>query len=142
MIYSYGSASRQRLATCDPRIKLIMRKALALGLVDISIIEGVRVKEEQNRFYYMRPQKSKVKWPYSKHNIINPKDKSLAFDAGPFINGKVSYNFNHCCYLAGIIIALSASLGIKLRWGGNWDMDGEPITDQDFQDLIHYEIVE
>ncbi len=31
---------------------------------------------------------------------------------------------------------------INIRWGGNWDQDGEPVTDQDFQDLMHYEIVE
>jgi len=32
-------------------------------------------------------------------------------------------------------------LEVDLRWGGNWDMDGEPITDQDFQDLVHFEEV-
>jgi peptidoglycan L-alanyl-D-glutamate endopeptidase CwlK len=33
-------------------------------------------------------------------------------------------------------------LGVKLRWGGNWDRDGEPVTDQDFQDLVHFELAE
>jgi hypothetical protein len=32
-------------------------------------------------------------------------------------------------------------VGVMIRWGGNWDMDGEPITDQDFQDLVHFELI-
>ena len=47
----------------------------------------------------------------------------------------------HCCVLAGIILTCAVKRGIKIRWGGNWDMDSEPITDQDFQDLVHYERV-
>ena len=29
----------------------------------------------------------------------------------------------------------------KLRWGGNWDMDGEILIDQSFDDRPHVELI-
>ena len=135
MKYNFGSSSRENLGTADPVIQKIMRDALATGIMDFSITEGHRPQAQQNRYYDLG--KSKVKWPDGKHNEM----PSEAVDAVPYINGGISWNKLHCCVLAGIILACAAKRGIKLRWGGNWDMDSEPITDQDFQDLVHYEIV-
>lgn len=137
--YIYGKSSKANLDTCTINLQLVMIRALDLGLIDISITEGARDKGRQNRLFELK--KSKVKWPHSKHNIINSWDRAKAVDAVPFVNGKASYNYNHCCFMAGVILAVGASMGVELRWGGNWDMDGEPITDQDFQDLVHFEEV-
>lgn len=137
MSYFYGTVSMSRLASVHPDMQAVMKDALDVAVLDISIIEGHRNKARQNRFYNMNPPKSKKKWPEGKHNTV-PSD---AVDAAPYINGKASYNKMHCCILAGIILACAARRGIKIRWGGNWDMDSEPITDQDFQDLVHYERV-
>lgn len=131
----FSTTSLQRLSTCDPKLQLVMKGALATNLIDISIIEGARGRETQD--LYFKEGKSKVPWPNSKHNG----EVSLAVDAGPYVNGQLSFNKDHCCFLAGIVLGVSKSLGIPLRWGGNWDMDGEPLTDQDFQDLVHYEII-
>lgn len=139
-IYHLGNTSKENLYTCTDNIQRVIRKAISLGLMDFSVVEGVRFKAEQNRLFLIK--KSKVKWPNSKHNIIKEGEKSKAVDAVPYVNGKSSYNYNHCCHLAGIILSVGLSMGIKLRWGGNWDMDGEPITDQDFLDLVHFEEIE
>jgi len=136
--YDFSKASRNNLDTCNERLQLVIEKALSLGLIDFSVVGGTRSKGEQNRYYDLK--KSKVRWPYSKHNILNKGDKCEAADVVPFIRGKSSYNTKHCCYLAGIIISVGKQMSVKIRWGGNWDMDGEPITDQDFQDLIHFEM--
>jgi hypothetical protein len=32
-------------------------------------------------------------------------------------------------------------MGIKIRWGGDWDMDTET-KDNNFDDLVHFEIKE
>ena len=136
-VYRFGEVSEKRLKTCTPRIQLVMRAALATGLIDLAVLEGVRSQEKQDE--YFRAHKSKVQWPNSKHNIKSPEDKSRAIDIAPFINGKASFDQRHCCFMAGLILGLAKSLGVRLRWGGNWDMDGEPVTDQDFQDLVHFE---
>jgi peptidoglycan L-alanyl-D-glutamate endopeptidase CwlK len=140
MAYKFGRSSRNKLDTVNFNLGKILQEALKLNLIDITIITGARTKALQTACFNARL--SKCKWPESKHNIKKGVPKSLAIDAAPYVNGKVSYNYNHCCFLAGIILAIAKSKGVKIRWGGNWDMDGEPITDQDFQDLLHYELIE
>jgi len=136
MKYKFGRVSLGRLDTCHPALQYIMKEALSYGVMDFTIVEGHRPKEKQEEYY--RTGKSKVQFPKGKHNKI----PSLAVDIAPWINGSISWNKFHCCILNGIILSAASKLGIKLRWGGNWDMDEEPITDQDFQDLVHYELVD
>ena len=139
MKYSYGKRSSEVLITVSFNLRLVFKEALATGLIDIAAIEGMRAKTRQNRLFKIN--KSKVQWPDSKHNVLNPNDLAHAVDAAPYVNGKISDNWYHCIYLAGIIQSCGEKLNIPIRWGGNWDCDGEPITDQDFQDLWHYEEV-
>jgi peptidoglycan L-alanyl-D-glutamate endopeptidase CwlK len=124
MEYQFGKTSQARLEKTPPRSQLVFRAALAQGLMDISIIQGVRTREEQDRFY--EQGRSKVQWPDGKHNIKDPGEKAKAVDAGPYINGKITYDHRHCCYLSGLVQGIGRSLGGKIRWGGNWDQDGGP----------------
>jgi len=135
MRYRFSTNSKIKLNSCHFDLQVIINEALAYGIMDISVIEGHRNKEKQDRYFSLG--QSKVKWPNSKHN----KTQSDAVDVAPFVNGKISWNRLHCCVLAGIILASAERQGAKIRWGGNWDMDGEPITDQAFQDLVHFERV-
>ena len=132
--YKYGKKSKLILSGADLSLQEIFNFAIKLGLIDISILESHRDKATQNKLF--KQGKSKVKWPDGKHN----KKPSMAVDACPFVNGKASFDYNHCIFLAGIICTIGKFFGYSVRWGGNWDNDGEPISDQDFQDLIHYEI--
>ena len=135
----WGDKSQKELDTVHPDIRRVFDRALSFGLIDISIVEGRRSKLKQNEYFYAK--KSKVMWPKGKHNVQNPEDLANAVDAAPFINGQISWRKEHCIYLAGIVLASAKIEGVNIRWGGNWDQDGEPITDQDFQDLVHFERV-
>ena len=130
----FGTASTERLATADPRLQKLFNEVIKT--FDCTVIEGHRTKEKQNE--YFAAGKSKLKWPEGKH-CSNP---SLAVDVAPFIGGKISYNTNHCLYFAGYVMATANSLGIKLRSGYDWDMDNEVVTDQSFNDGVHFEIVD
>jgi len=136
--YSFGTKSELSLSTCDFALQNIARQALAFGLMDFMVIEGYRTDEKQHEYFLNGSSKVDAGNPAAKHNI---KPLSKAFDAVPYVNGNLSWNKLHCCVLAGIILAIATKLGYKIRWGGNWDMDGEPITDQDFQDLVHFELI-
>jgi len=136
MNFRFGTVSLERFHTLDSRLQLVAEKVLALGVLDFAIIWGHRNKEEQDKA--LLEGKSRVPWPKGKHNSY----PSKAMDLGPFINGELSWNKLHCCVLAGLVLTIAKQEGVKVRWGGNWDMDGEPITDQDFQDLVHFELVE
>jgi len=122
-----------RLSMLTYDMQWILREALAYGVIDFSVICTYRNKADQEKAY--SEKKSKVRWPDSKHN----KWPAQAADCVPYVNGKISWNKLHCCVLAGVILAAAARLGKNIRWGGDWDQDGVPITDQDFQDLVHYE---
>lgn len=136
MFFNFGKASLMRFHTLEEKLQRVAEKTLALGILDFSIVCGHRTKEEQDRA--LAEGKSKVSWPKGKHNFY----PSKAMDLCPFVNGKLSWNKLHCCVLAGLVLAVAKMEGVKLRWGGNWNSDGEPITDQAFQDLVHFELVE
>jgi len=134
MSFIFGEKSEIKLLQATMNLQHIFRMSLALGLIDFSIIESYREKKLQDKYY--RLGKSRVQWPNSKHN----RRPSSAVDVAPFINGKSSYKWEYCVFLAGIVLAVAKKHSLcEIRWGGNWDMDGEPITDQSLQDLVHYE---
>ncbi len=136
--YSFGERSISHLSKIINPLHTAASIALGYGIMDFAVIESVRLKEEQNRLYLLG--KSKVQWPDGAHNVLKAGEKARAFDAAPWVNGDISWRKEHCLVLAGIILAAGRAIDYDIRWGGNWDMDGEPITDQDFQDLVHYEI--
>ncbi len=130
----YSGTSKSRLETCHPDLQVVFQNVLQI--CDHSILEGERPREIQDQ--YFREGKSKLQYPNSKHNY----SPSLAVDAALYLPGKgVSYNPHHCCFFAGVVTAVAASLNIVVRWGGNWDQDAEVVTDQTFQDLVHFELI-
>jgi len=138
-LYSFGKGSEKQLGTIHLDLEKVLRDALASDLMDMTVVEGRRTKESQNRLFDIG--KSRLRWPLGKHNVVEPAGLAKAVDVAPCVGGKVSWKYLHCVHLAGIILMAAAARGIRLRWGGNWDMDGEPVTDQDFQDLVHFELV-
>ena len=131
-MYSFGSTSQERLEQLDIRLQDILKEAIKF--YDFSIITGYRNKEEQEKMF--NQGKSKLRYPKSKHNQ-NP---SKAVDIAPY---PIDWNdTNRFVYLAAIIQYIAFSKGVKIRWGGNSDMDNDIIKDQTFNDLLHFEIVE
>ena len=137
-----STISQTRLNTCHPDIRLIISEAIKVSQVDFGVAEGHRsVERQQQLFKEKKSQKDGIR-NLSKHNE-NP---SMAVDIYGWVNGKSCYDERTLCYLAGTIMAVAGMLYNQgrimqdLRWGGNWDGDGEIITDQKFQDLVHFEI--
>lgn len=103
---------------------------------DCAIIEGHRARRRQNQLF--RDKKSKVKWPNSKHNRM----PSMAVDVAPWMDGEgIPWEDNRRFYgFAQNVLDTAARLGIKIRFGGDWDMDGD-YNDQEFKDLCHFELL-
>ncbi len=49
--YSYGSGSVAKLNTVEYKLRTVCRRALGYGIMDASVIQGVRSQEEQNRYF-------------------------------------------------------------------------------------------
>lgn len=72
----------------------------------------------------------------SKHNFF----PSKAVDVVPVINGRISFVKEHVLTLSGFLMSFFQNeMKDKWRWGGNWDRDQEVVTDQIFNDLLHFE---
>jgi len=138
--YYFGTQSLSTLQEVHSQLQAVAQKALDMGIIDFTAYEGRRTKTEQNRAYALG--RSKLQWPDSKHNVEKSGELSLAVDIVPYVNGGESWHEGHCILLAGVVLAAASSLGINIIWGGNWDDDGEPITDQKFNDLVHFELEE
>lgn len=132
--YNFSTRSKRKLETVDKRLQLVANRVI--DIVDFTVLEGVRGKDRQNRLF--KEGKSKLEWPESKHNVIDPASNAKAFDLAPYpIDWNNSRRFY---YLAGIVKAVAHEMGIKIRWGGDWDSDND-FSDQDFNDLVHFELL-
>ena len=128
---SFGKKSRERLATCDTRLQEVFNEVIKY--VDCSILEGHRDKERQNQLYI--EGKTKVKYPNGRHNS----SPSNAVDVTPY---PVDWaDRERQTLFAGFVIGIARSMGITLRWGGDWDMDFQ-VMDNRFDDFPHFEVKE
>jgi len=105
----------------------------AIEVMDIKILDGNRDQERQDEAF--ESGHSKKKFPGSKHN----KKPSPALDAAPYpIDWEDRERFT---FMAGVIIGIGHTMGITIRWGGDWDRDRD-MKDNNFDDLVHFEIVD
>jgi len=142
-MYRFGKTSKSRLSTCHRDLQIIMNESIKITDVDFGIAEGHRSIEKQQQ--YFKEGKSKIDGinRKSKHNY----SPSLAVDIYPYFDNGAKWDNESLSYLSGIIHAVSEILfqsrriTHKIRWGGNWDMDGVILLDQSFDDRPHFELV-
>ena len=127
----FGAASAARLATCDQRLQDLFNEVIKY--FDCTIIEGHRGEAAQHLAFVTG--KSKLDWPKGNHNS----KPSKAVDVSPFpVDWSDSKRFY---YFAGFVMGVAAKMGLKIRWGGDWDQDTE-VKDNTFNDLVHFEVLD
>lgn len=126
----FSARSKTNLATCHPDLQRLFNEVIKTH--DCTILEGHRNAKRQNEAYMSGL--SKLKFPNSKHNRF----PSHAVDVVPY---PIDFGDLGRIYQFGFfVVDLAKKMGIKIRWGGDWDMDGDT-KDQKFNDLVHFEIV-
>lgn len=139
--FKFGARSIARLETCDPQLQLVMHAAMDWQLMDFTVLVGHRDQVEQDDAFERGA--SKLRWPNSKHNA----DPSLAVDIAPWPvrwgdDGQTKVkDIGQFYRLAGIVLTTASLVGVPVRWGGDWNMNGD-VYDQAFDDLVHFELVE
>lgn len=130
----FSLKSNDRLNTCHPLLQELFREVVKDD--DCAVIEGHRSRRRQNQLF--KAGKSKVRFPDGKHNVM----PSEAVDVAPwFPKKRIPWNEPAQFYFfAGNVKAKARELGIRIRWGGDWDGDGD-VMDQNFNDLAHYELL-
>jgi hypothetical protein len=128
---SFSEKSKIKLQSCDKELQRLFNKVVEC--YDCTILDGYRGEERQNELFSQG--RSKVKFPNSKHN----KYPSKAIDVAPY---PVDWNdLRRFYHFAGYVRGVAENLGIRIRWGGDWDGDFE-IKDNNFNDLPHFELIE
>jgi peptidoglycan L-alanyl-D-glutamate endopeptidase CwlK len=142
-IFNFGTGSRNKIASCHADLQLILFTAISISDVDFGVSEGNRSIELQKKYFDQGKSKIDGVTKKGKHNY----SPSLAADIYAFVNGRASYDKETLSYLAGLLHAVAELLFMHgkithhLRWGGNWDMDGEILLDQSFDDRPHIELI-
>lgn len=128
---TFSTKSAKNLRQAHPELQRLFKKVLER--VDCSILTGYRGERAQNSLF--RQGKSKLQFPNSNHNVR----PSKAVDVAPYPIPK-DWDARQFYYFAGQVQTIADQMKIKVRWGGDWDGDGD-VTDQTFNDLVHWEIV-
>lgn len=130
----FSDQSNKKLDTCHPLLQKLFREVVKDD--DCTVICGHRSRKEQNHAFDSGA--SKVTWPNSTHNAM----PSNGVDVGPYLPGKgIPWDIpEQFYYFAGKVQAKARQIGIKVRWGGDWDGDRD-LKDQKFNDLVHWELV-
>ena len=128
----FSLRSKAKLSQCDQRLQELFAEVIKHH--DCTILEGRRSKERQDELY--RTGKSKVQYPNSKHNT---EPYSMACDVAPY---PIDWEDRKRWYFfGGFVTAMAKTMGVPIRWGGDWDSDMD-LGDQTFFDLPHFEIRE
>ncbi len=123
-----GARSIERLNTINPDLRRVVLKAFETMPFDITVIEGIRTKERQRELV----AKGASQTMNSKHLTGD------AVDLAPYPidwNDKSRFNL-----MADHVLAAAKELGVKVRWGGDWNMNGD-WKDERFYDGPHFELL-
>ena len=126
----FGKRSKQRLKGVDARLVNVLNEVVKY--FDITVVEGLRSQERQDELVAKGLSKTK----FGKHV------QGKAVDISPY---PIDWDDFH--YLGGFVLATAASMGVKIRWGGDWNASslykGKRTTkDNKFDDLVHFEILD
>ena len=123
----FGRKSLAQLRGLDSGLVNVLNQAIKH--FDFTVIEGIRSLETQTQYVADGVSKTLK----SKHL------EGQAVDIAPY---PVDYDdTERFVYLGGFILGVASQLGVKLRWGLDWDMDTYT-KDTNFRDIGHFEIRE
>ena len=148
----FSAKSMSILKTCRPELQKLCLEVVKT--FDCSVISGRRGQLEQEKLF--KDGKSNAHWGESPHNY----GESFAVDLVPYpVNWDTETEIISAAGAGDVPALLSAidsvqrfyalygyvrrvaeEMGIKIKWGGDWDRDFH-FSDNKFDDLPHFELV-
>ena len=125
----FSKSSQAKLETCDKDLQKLFTETIKH--FDCTVLCGHRNEKDQTKAY--KAGNSKVQFPHGKHNKL----PSYGVDVSPYpIDWDDRERFY---YFSGFVLGIASQLGIKIRYGGDWDSD-KNLKDNKFDDLVHFEV--
>ncbi len=138
MVYRFSQKSEERLKTLHPDMARVVRRALGFQVMDFTVLETLRDHARQE----LMVKNGASKTMDSRH-LANRNGLAEAADLLPYpynVNGiDVWQDKQRFAVLAGLMYAAAAIENVEIRWGGDWDFDGNN-ADSTFHDMPHFEL--
>lgn len=149
--FNLSDRSRRTLEGVHPDLIKVVKRAIEITEVDFLVGEGLRTVATQRR--YVRQGKSQT---MNSRHIKASNGLGHAVDLWMWADGEISwdtsraesfyevshdddyYNYQE---IGTSVLMASEELGIPIRWGADWDGDGQH-TDHSFIDWVHFELPE
>ena len=140
MTHVLSARSRTRLQGVHPDLIRVVERAIQLSRQDFTVLEGVRTLERQKQLYAQGRTKPgpKVTWTLNSRHFVDPKPGyGHAVDLAPFpIDWSDLTKFDA---ISRAMFDAAKELGIAIRWGADWDRDGQP-RERGESDSPHFEL--
>lgn len=139
--WTFGERSQKNLKGVHPDLIRVMELALKKSEHDFFINEGVRTEARQRDLYAQGRSKPgpKVTWTLVSNHFVNKKTKyghAVDIYKHPF-NAKQTPAVSKA--IAKAVMQAADELDIPVRWGGDWDMDGN-YFERGESDSPHFEL--
>lgn len=137
---SLSTRSLKNLAGVSPNLCRVVARAAELSTIGFDVIEGVRTKERQKELYAQGRTKSGpvVTWTIESRHFVNSKTGyGHAVDILPKTGWNDLKGFD---IVAHAMFQAAVELGVKIRYGADWDMDGN-YRERGETDSPHFEEV-
>lgn len=159
MTYILGKTSKERLAGVHPKLARVVNRAIQISKQDFSVLEGVRTKTRQFELYgqgrtkaelmakgidprLARPAMTKVTWTLLSNHIAKADGYGHAVDLIPYpLDWEGPTRFPKFDAISRAMFAASKELAVSIRWGADWDQDGNP-RERGETDSPHFELAQ
>jgi len=140
MAYKLSARSLSRLNGVHPDLVRIVKRAIEITRQDFSVLEGVRTPERQAELYAQGRSKPGqiVTWTMTSNHFKQADGYGHAVDLVPY-----PLDWSDLRAFDAIAMAMfdaADELGLKIRWGADWDQDGN-IREKGESDSPHFELV-
>lgn len=110
MAYKLGKRSLKNLRGVHPDLVKVVKLAIKITKQDFTVLEGLRSSKRQAYLY----KTGKSKTMNSRHLTGH------AVDIAPWVDGKISWNWDHYWALEDAMKEAAQRLGVSIEWGGDW----------------------
>ena len=154
-MFQLSRRSMNRLNTVKAPLRLVVLRAIQISEVDFMVLEGARTVARQHQLYgqgrtaaelqrvgvnpaLARPSERKVTWTLNSNHFADEADGlGRAVDLVPY---PVDWNdLRKFDAIAKSMFAAAEELGVGIRWGADWDQDGN-YRERGESDSPHFEL--
>lgn len=130
MSFVLSSRSRRNLVGVHPDLIRIVERAAQLSPVQFVVAEGIRSAARQKEVVAAGASRTMRSRHLTGH----------AVDLGAIVGGKYSNVWALYQKIRIAMDAAAAEFGHNLRWGGDWDDDGDESDEHGLRDGAHFEL--